>query len=112
MLPTIHHLAKPSLNPERVRGFRNNRHHDHIAGQPYRKTVPPLSGTVDLDKCDDHGQCVFSAPPVFSLDHDGKLSFRRQAAGSYVSGDLDESLRADVEEAADVCPLQAITVED
>ena len=29
----------------------------------------------------------------------------------YISGGLDESLRDDVEEAADVCPLQAITVD-
>jgi ferredoxin len=57
----------------------------------------------------DHGQCVFSAPAVFSLDDDGKLSFRREAADTYISGNLDESLRDDVEEAAaDVCPLQAI----
>jgi len=50
---------------------------------------------------------------VFSLDDDGKLPFRREAAGTYISisGELDESLRGDVEEAADVCPLQAITVE-
>ena len=68
--------------------------------------------TVDLKKCNDHGQCVFSAPAVFSLDDDGKLSFRREAADTYASGDLDESLRDDVEEAADACPLQAILVED
>jgi len=49
---------------------------------------------------------------VFGLDDDGKLSFRREAAGPYVSGELDESLGDDVEEAADVCPLQAITVDD
>jgi ferredoxin len=49
---------------------------------------------------------------VFSLDPDGKLSFRSEATDTYVSGDLDESLRDDVEEAADVCPLQAITIED
>jgi ferredoxin len=67
---------------------------------------------VDLNKCQDHGQCVFSAPAVFSLDDDGKLSFRRQATDEYVSGELDESLRDDVEEAADVCPLQAIEVRD
>jgi ferredoxin len=67
---------------------------------------------VDLNKCQDHGQCVFSAPQVFSLDEGGKLAFRHEATGSYASGALDESLRDDVEEAADVCPLQAITVED
>ena len=68
--------------------------------------------TVDLKKCNDHGQCVFSAPAVFSLDEDGKLSFRREATSTYVSGELNELLRDDVEEAADVCPLQAITMQD
>lgn len=67
---------------------------------------------VDLTKCSDHGQCVFSAPQVFALDDNGKLAFRAEATDEYVSGELDESLRDDVEEAADVCPLQAITVED
>jgi ferredoxin len=67
---------------------------------------------VDLNKCQDHGQCVFSAPSVFALDDEGKLSFRAEAASdSYTSADLDESLRDDVEEAADACPLQAILVE-
>ena len=66
---------------------------------------------VDLNKCADHGQCVFSAPAVFSLDENGKLSFRREATGTYISGDLDESLRDDVEEAADVCPTLAIEIE-
>jgi ferredoxin len=32
---------------------------------------------VDLTKCQDHGQCVFAAPAVFSLDNDGKLAFRQ-----------------------------------
>lgn len=70
--------------------------------------------TVDLAKCQDHGQCVFSAPAVFALDDQGKLAFRVGAAGagSYTSEDLDDSLRDDVEEAADACPLQAILVED
>ena len=66
---------------------------------------------VDLKKCQDHGQCVFSAPEVFALDGGGKLAFRTEAADDYVSAELDESLRDDVEEAADVCPLQAILVE-
>jgi ferredoxin len=59
---------------------------------------------VDRDKCADHGQCVFAAPEVFHLNDDGKLV--------YEAGELDEGLRDKVEEAADVCPMQAITVED
>jgi ferredoxin len=56
---------------------------------------------VDRAKCDNHGQCTFSAPTVFRLDDKGVLEYEES---------VDESLRADVEEAADVCPLQAITV--
>ena len=59
---------------------------------------------VDRDKCADHGQCVFAAPDVFQLDPEGKLV--------YDAHELDESQRDAVEEAADVCPLQAITIED
>jgi hypothetical protein len=32
-----------------------------------------------LKKRNDHGQCVFSAPTVFSLDPAGNLSFRHEA---------------------------------
>jgi ferredoxin len=58
---------------------------------------------VDLDVCQDHGQCVFAAPQVFELDEEGKLVVLQE--------EVDESLRANVEEAADVCPTQAITLE-
>jgi ferredoxin len=58
---------------------------------------------VDLGKCADHGQCVFAAPDVFQLDENGKLVYE---------SDPDEALRDLVDEAADVCPLQAITVLD
>ncbi|MER5748299.1 ferredoxin [Streptomyces sp. NPDC002088] len=57
---------------------------------------------VDMNKCQDHGQCVFAAPDVFSFDEAGRLA--------YVS-DPDDALRDEVEEAADVCPLQAIRIE-
>lgn len=67
---------------------------------------------VDLTKCQDHGQCVYAAPDVFALDGDGKLVFRQRAADRYVSEELDESQRDAVEEAADVCPLQAIDIEE
>jgi len=58
---------------------------------------------VDLDKCADHGQCVFAAPQVFQLDENGKLVY---------DAEPDDALRDLVDEAADVCPLQAITVLD
>ncbi len=58
---------------------------------------------VDMDLCADHGQCVYAAPEVFQLDDNGKLVFK---------ADVDESMRDSVEEAADVCPMQAISIED
>jgi ferredoxin len=58
---------------------------------------------VDLTKCADHGQCVFAAPEVFQLDENGKLVYDSEPS---------DDLRDLVEEAADVCPLQAISLED
>jgi ferredoxin len=58
---------------------------------------------VDMDKCADHGQCVFAAPEVFQLDEAGKLVYEPAPS---------PALRDSVEEAADVCPMQAITIED
>ncbi|MBI4940673.1 MAG: ferredoxin [Actinobacteria bacterium] len=58
---------------------------------------------VDMDLCADHGQCVYAAPDVFQLDDNGKLVYKAEA---------DESQRDLVEEAADVCPMQAISIED
>ncbi|MEV7007749.1 ferredoxin [Streptosporangium sp. NPDC051022] len=57
---------------------------------------------VDMDVCKDHGQCVFAAPEVFQINDSGRLVYESE---------VDEALRDAVEEAADVCPLQAITVE-
>ena len=63
-----------------------------------------LTVRVDRDVCQNHGQCVFSAPQVFELDDDGELVQLQDEVG--------EDLRDAVEEAADVCPVQAITIED
>ncbi|TNC29229.1 ferredoxin [Amycolatopsis alkalitolerans] len=63
---------------------------------------------VDLTKCQNHGQCTYSASEVFSLDDNGELSFRAVAKDEYVSGELPGSVAEDVEEAIDVCPVQAI----
>jgi ferredoxin len=57
---------------------------------------------VDMDKCQDHGQCCFAAPEVFHLNDAGRLEFVAEP---------DESQRESVEDAADVCPVQAISIE-
>lgn len=54
---------------------------------------------VDMDKCQHYGQCVFEAPEVFMLNAEDKLEYKAEAP--------DEML-ADLEAAADVCPMQAI----
>ena len=43
---------------------------------------------IDMDKCQNYGQCVFEAEDIFQLDDDRK---------------------EDVENAVDVCPMQAIS---
>lgn len=58
---------------------------------------------VDLKKCQLHGQCIISAPDVFRFDAEGNLSWEE---------DPPVSERQNVEEAAEVCPVQAILIED
>lgn len=58
---------------------------------------------VDRQKCDNHGQCTFSAPTVFRLDDQGILQYEEN---------VDDSLRTEVEEASDACPVQAIFIKD
>ena len=62
-----------------------------------------ITVVVDRDLCQNHGQCVCAAPQVFELDEEGKLEVLQEEVG--------EDLRDAVEEAADVCPVQAITIE-
>ena len=57
--------------------------------------------TVDLDKCQDHGQCAIAAPVAFRMNDEGNLEYETTVDDAY----LDE-----VEEAADVCPVQAILI--
>ncbi|TGD84884.1 ferredoxin [Mycolicibacterium sp. CH28] len=59
--------------------------------------------TVDLARCQDHGQCAIAAPAVFVMNDDGKLEY---------DGNPDDAERDYVEQAADVCPAQAILIED
>jgi ferredoxin len=55
-----------------------------------------------MDACQHYGQCCFEAEDVFKLDDAGKLTYVKE---------VDDRRRDAVEAAADVCPMQAITVE-
>ncbi|MEY3344997.1 MAG: ferredoxin [Candidatus Nanopelagicaceae bacterium] len=56
---------------------------------------------VDMDKCQHYGQCVYEAPNIFKLNAEDKLEYIATA---------DNSELVNVKEAADVCPMQAITI--
>lgn len=57
---------------------------------------------VDLKKCNLHGQCIIAAPELFSFNADGSLK--------WVEHPTDAQRQA-ADEAADVCPEQAISIE-
>jgi ferredoxin len=54
---------------------------------------------INRNLCDEHGQCTIAAPNVFRMNDDGSLEY---------DGDPADALRGEIEEAADVCPVQAI----
>jgi ferredoxin len=58
---------------------------------------------VDMNLCQSHGECVAVAPDVFELGDDDVLHWKE---------DVDESRRAEMEEAVEVCPMMAIRLED
>lgn len=58
---------------------------------------------VDMDLCQDNGQCAIAAPEVFRINDDGHLEY---------DGTPDGTLVDYIEEAADVCPVQAILLGD
>ncbi|MFF5210831.1 ferredoxin [Streptosporangium sp. NPDC000396] len=58
---------------------------------------------VDRKSCQVHAQCVFAAPEVFELDDDDQLVYVAEP---------DDALIGAVEDAARVCPVQAIFLEE
>jgi ferredoxin len=58
---------------------------------------------VDMNLCQSHGECAYVAPEIFELGDDDVLQWKEE---------VDPSLREKAVEAADVCPMLAITVED
>ncbi len=57
---------------------------------------------VDEEACFGAGQCVATAPTVFSQRQDGIVILRQ----AHTEGELDEAVR----EAALLCPARAITL--
>ena len=55
---------------------------------------------IDMDACQNYAQCVFEAEDIFSLNDQGKIQYVKEVP--------DDRL-TDVENAADVCPMQAIS---
>lgn len=58
---------------------------------------------VDRTLCDNHGQCAIAAPDVFRINDEGILEYDEL---------VEEGQRSDVEDAIDVCPVQAILIQE
>ncbi len=58
---------------------------------------------VDYDLCESNAMCMAAAPEVFEVRDDDFLYVLQE--------EPPEALRAKVEQAAAVCPKQAITIE-
>jgi len=59
--------------------------------------------TVDYDACASTGTCTRIAPEIFEIRDDGFLYVLQE--------EPPEALRAKAEEAAEMCPTAAITIE-
>ncbi len=65
---------------------------------------------IDLLTCQDFGECVLSAPELFQLDETGKQFLRRQTSETKFEFDVAIEYETGAEEAAIVCPMQALTI--
>lgn len=59
--------------------------------------------TIDAAVCNGHGQCTFAAPEVFVMGDDGRPKHPQH---------VPEGSEGGVEDAAALCPMQAITITD
>lgn len=59
-----------------------------------------LAIDIDMDKCQNYGQCVSEAEDIFQLDGGGNIQYTK---------DVPDDRQDDVDNAVDVCPMQAIS---
>ncbi len=57
---------------------------------------------VDLDLCQGHAMCQAEAPEIFTVPKHGKVELLRT--------EIDESDRADAENAVRYCPTRALSI--
>ena len=60
--------------------------------------------TVDADRCQGYGQCCLEAPAVFELP-------RPDAAVRVLLPAIPEDRAGEVENAVDLCPMQALRID-
>ncbi len=61
--------------------------------------------TVDLKKCTKSGECYYNHPALFKVDGEGFPVVQVDPLD-------DEDLRVEARQAAEVCPVEAIAVEE
>lgn len=61
--------------------------------------------TVDLKKCTKSGECYYNHPALFKVDGEGFPVVRVDPLD-------DADLRVEARQAAEVCPVEAIAVEE
>jgi len=59
---------------------------------------------VDFDRCQSHALCTEAAPEIFEVTADGMLNIKIEQP--------DEKLRKKLLRAIDVCPTQAISLQE
>lgn len=60
---------------------------------------------VDGTRCELHGECIMAAPDVFAIEDD-------KDCVTVLDAQPGDQLRSAVEEAAYMCPVAAIRIED
>ena len=60
---------------------------------------------VDLKKCTKSGECYYNHPELFKVDSEGFPVIQVDPLDS-------EDIKIEAQQASEVCPVEAITVED